>query len=101
MSFSRATRVGTYAPYEHTPKSLAGSNNSNAQRIKALNNTVKNMVVQLDQSIDRATVCIAHKKNTFDNDLLKRYIGPLLANRETLDASEILEISNIIANNST
>ena len=123
MSFSRATHVGTPVPCKQTSKSSSkihrktiqsplqvnkknrvhvhAGNNSNARRIKDLNNTVKNMIVQLDQSIDRATVCIAHKKNTFDDDLLKKYIGPLLATRETLDTAEILEISNIIANNTT
>lgn len=124
MSFSRATRVDTSVPCKQTSKSstkihrktiqsflqvnknnrvhvLASNINSNTRRIKDLNNTVKNMIVQLDQSIDRATVCIAHKKNTFDDDLLKKYIGPLLATRETLDTAEILEISNIIANNTT
>ena len=119
MSFSRATRRGTsnlsksYSNHASESsikvqkKNMKSShvNNNNAssrakiQRVKNLNATVTGMIKHLDQSIDRAMVCLNTKENGVTDNLLNKYVGPLITNCDELNVGELLEISNIVANN--
>ena len=120
MSFSRATRRGTsnlsksYSNHasessikvqKKNMKSSHVNNNNNTssrakiQRVKKLNATVTGMIKHLDQSIDRAMVCLNTKENGVTDNLLNKYVGPLITNCDELNVGELLEISNIVANN--
>ena len=63
------------------------------ERSDAVLNDVNTMVNMLEQSIERASLCVT----TPDLDtLIKKYQGPILSRREKLHTFELLALANVV-----